>query len=179
MNENEDENIIVVVVRYQGEIRYYQSDQDLWVLDVNKWRNEFIAHGYDMPEFNDDFRFGIKIVNEKTVDKFLTSMSCYEVEKDELSYQLAIRYQTAYSFWDVIDLFPVIFVNFDEKKVAGFYPQPNVRLEYYIADGWQGEFIDFALEYPEETFPKSEKFWVKGDEDLLVMLNERGANLKN
>ncbi|ODB95154.1 group-specific protein [Candidatus Thiodiazotropha endoloripes] len=166
---------VVVVVRYQGKIRWFRSDRDLWVLDVNKWRDEFINHGYDVPEFKDSYRFGIHCVDQETASRFLENMSAYELHKDDLSLELAKRYTSARSWWDVQDLFPIMFVDFDERKVGAFYPD-GVPMERYIPDGWAGEFIDFANEYAEDIFPTEDKFWIKGDSDLLKLLNERGAS---
>ena len=168
---------IVVAIRYKGKIRWYRSDRDLWVLDVNKWRDEFIEHGYEVPKFNDSYRFGIHVVNEESVSHFLDCISEFEVNKDDLSIELAKRYTTANSWWDVGDLFPIMFVDFETKKVGAFYPE-GTPMERYVPDGWAGEFIDFANVYPEDVFPVSDKFWVKGDSDLLKLLNERGASVQ-
>jgi hypothetical protein len=102
-------------------------------------------------------------------------MSPFEISKDELSLELAKRYGSAKSWWDVGDLFPIMFVDFDNAKVAAFYAN-GTPMERYIPDNWDGEFIDFANEYPESIFPNKEKFWIKGDSDLLKILNERGAS---
>ncbi|QMV13847.1 group-specific protein [Vibrio spartinae] len=174
MSDIEDQKV-VVVVRFKGKIFWFRSDRDLWVLDVNKWRDEFIAHGYEVPEFQEDYRFGIRSVNQETAQQFLDSMFEFEVQRDELSIELANRFTTARSWWDVSDLFPIMFVNFDDCKVAGFYPD-GTPMERYIPDGWEGEFIDFANDYPEDVFPTSEKFWVQGESDLLKLLNEKGAS---
>ncbi|WP_020408552.1 hypothetical protein [Hahella ganghwensis] len=64
-----DTNEVVIAIRYRGKIRWFRSDRDLWVLDVNKWRNEFIDHGYDVPEFKVSFRFGIHCINHHNADK--------------------------------------------------------------------------------------------------------------
>lgn len=173
MSDSDIENV-VIVIRYQGKIRWFRSDRDLWVLDVNKWRDEFISQGYEVPEFKSDYRFGIHSVNQGTAERFLEHMSEFEVQRDDLSLELAKRYTTAKSWWDVKDLFPIMFVNFDDSKVGGFYPD-GAPMERYIPDGWSGEFIDFSNEYPEDIFPTEEKFWVKGDSDLLKLLNERGV----
>ncbi|KHD10513.1 group-specific protein [Candidatus Thiomargarita nelsonii] len=170
-----DVEIVVVVIRYEGKIRWFRCDRDLWLLDVNKWRNEFIKHGYDVPEFKNSYRFGIHIVNQDTVQQFLSCISEFELHKDELSIELAKRYTTASSWWDVSDLFPIMFVNFDVRKVGAFYFE-GTPMERYIPDDWTGEFIDFANDYPEEVFPKEEKFWIKGHSDLLQLLNERGVD---
>ena len=115
----------------------------------------------------------MRVVDQNDAAKFLDKMSRYEVPRDALSLDLARRFSSAGSWWDVQDLFPIAFVDFDRKKVGGFYPD-GVPMERYIPDGWVGEFIDFANEYPESLFPKAEKFWVKGDSDLLALLNQRG-----
>lgn len=67
-----------------------------------------------------------------------------------------------------------MFVDFDQREVGAFYSQ-GAAMERYVPDGWTGRFIDFATEYPEEVFPASSKFWVKGGSDLLALLNKRGA----
>ena len=173
MDDSEAQEV-VVAVRYKGKIRWFRSDRDMWVLDVNKWRDEFINYGYEVPKFQDSYRFGIHVVNQVTAERFLDCMSGFELHKDELSIELAKRYTTARSWWDVSDLFPIMFVNFDDCKVGAFYPE-GTPMERYIPEGWTGEFIDFANEYSEEVFPVTDKFWIKGDSDLLKLLNERGG----
>lgn len=165
---------VVVAVRYHGKILWYRSDRDLWVLDVNKWRNEFISHGHDVPEFNGSFRCGIYMVTQENAQQFLDCMSSFEVKRDDLSRELAKRYVSARSWWDVKDLFPIMFVNFDAREVGAFYPD-GTPMERYVPDGWNGEFVDFANEYSEDIFPLEDKFWIKGNSDLLKLLNERGA----
>ncbi|PQJ70940.1 group-specific protein [Vibrio jasicida] len=169
-----EEHQDVFVVRLNGEIKWYRSDRDLWVLDVNKWRNEFIAHGYEVPEFQNDYRFGVHSINQDTAPQFLDAISDFEVPKDQLSIELAKRFSEAKSWWDVGDLFPIMFVNFDDRRVGAFYFD-GIPMERYVPDGWEGEFIDFVNEYSEKVFPVSEKFWVKGDSDLLKLLNERAS----
>lgn len=165
---------VVVAVRYEGHIRWFRCDRDWWVMDVNKWRNELIQNGYEVPEFNEAYRFGFKVVNEKNASEFLARLKDYETTPDTLSMELAQRYQAARSWWDVGDLFPIMFIDFDSCEVGAFYSQ-GTAMERYVPDGWTGRFIDFATEYPEDVFPASSKFWVKGGSDLLMLLNQRGA----
>ena len=172
--EPDAEPLVVVAVRLSARIRWFRSERDLWVLDVNKWRQEFVDAGHDMPAFADDYRFGMHTINETNAEQFLSHISENEVSPDDLGHELARRYPSAESWWDVSDLFPIMFVDFDNTRVAGFYHE-GVAMERYVPDGWDGQFIDFANEYPEEVFPQSEKFWVKGDSDLLQLLNERGG----
>lgn len=172
---NDIENV-VVMVRYLGAIKWFRSDRDLWVLDIDKWRGEFIDQGYDVPEFSQSYRFGIRSVNQDNAGLFLDNMSEFEVDRDKLASELAMRFANARSWWDVKDLFPIMFVDFDEKRVAAFYSE-GTPMERYIPDDWVGEFVDFANEYDEKMLPATEKFWVKGNSDLLMLLNERGAAL--
>ncbi|MGS1125885.1 hypothetical protein ACVCL3_02715 [Rhodanobacter sp. UC4437_H4] len=172
MTESSVENV-VAVVRHKGRIRWFRSGRDLWILDYRKWRDSFINRGYSAPELDDSDRGGVHVVNRESAERFLDFMSEYEVGKDQLSVELARRYSQAQSWWDVADLFPIIFVDFDNERVAAFYPR-GTPMEKYLPDGWDGEFRDFATEYPAEIFPEDEKFWVKGGADLLQLLNERG-----
>lgn len=114
------------------------------------------------------------VVDRENAEQFLDHMQPYEVEADFLSQELAKGYMSAKSWWDVKDLFPIMFVDFDRKEVGAFYPD-GTRMERYLPDGWVGKFIDFANEYPEETLPTESKFWVKGGVDLLTLLNKRGG----
>lgn len=173
MTTLEVENV-VVAVRYKGRIRWFRCDRDWWVLDMNKWHDDFAQHGRDVPEHDDDFRFGLRVVNERNAAEFLACLKDYEVDPDTLALELAKRYQTARSWWDVGELFPIMFVDFDRREVGAFYPE-GTPMERYVPDGWVGQFIDFATEYPEDVFPAESKFWVKGGVDLLELLNKRGA----
>ena len=172
--ENTAEETIVVVVKENRRIRWYRSERDLWVLDVNKLRNGFLALGYDVPD-DDDFRFGLHIVDQQNADYFLKCMSRYEISKESLSSALSLEYPSAKSWWDVQHLFPIMFVDFDECTVGAFY-YDGIRMERYVPNNWCGEFIDFANEYSEEKFSSSDKFWVQDGQDLLALLNKRGAN---
>ncbi|WP_288400430.1 group-specific protein [uncultured Acinetobacter sp.] len=140
--ENTDEETIVVVVKENRRIRWYRSERDLWVLDVNKLRNGFLALGYDVPD-DDDFRFGLHIVDQQNADYFLKCMSRYEISKKSLSSALSLEYPSAKSWWDVQHLFPIMFVDFDECTVGAFY-YDGIRMERYVPNNWCGEFIDFA-----------------------------------
>ena len=172
---NTDEERVVIVARFNGEIRWFRSERELWVLNSNQWRNEFIDAGYVVPEFNQNYRFGLTVVNEKNAEYFLECMSEFEIHKDDLRLELVKQYPIANSWWDVQALFPIMFVNFDACEVAGFYPE-GIAMEQYLPDGWKGKFIDFATEYSEDIFPTSEKFWVTNGSDLLALLNARATN---
>ena len=103
-------------------------------------------------------------------------MEQFEISKNDLGNELALRFPDAQSTWDVIELFPLMFVDLDRRHVCAFYPE-GTRMERYVADGWTSEFEDFATKYPEDRFPRNEKFWIQDGIDMLDKLNERGRGL--
>jgi hypothetical protein len=174
LNEVEE---IIVVVRHHDQFHWFKGDRDLWVLDWNKWKHDFIDAGITDPhDASPDERFGIRVVNEHTADKFLTKMQPFAINKADLAEELTVLFPDAQSWWDLDYLFPIMFVDFDRKHVCAFYPE-GTRMERYIPDGWTSEFEDFATKYSEEHFPRKEKFWVRDGLDMLKELNERGRRL--
>lgn len=173
MNKLSSEHI-VAVVRNRGKILWYRSPREFWIMDLEKCKKDFFDKGYHDPILDFDFRDGISIVDSETKDSFLRYMEKYEIDKNDLSKELANRYQSAESWWDVGDLFPIVFIDFDLERVGAFYPG-GIPMERYAPSGWKGEFIDFSTEYPENIFPERDKFWIKKGCDLLKLLNERAS----
>ena len=166
----------IVVVRINGRFRWFKSDRELWVLDLDKWTKDFLDAGFQVPEPDPSERFGIPVVNERTAEHFLTEMQPFEIDKEDLARELVVRFPGAQSWWEVGDLFPIMLVDFDRRHVCAFYQQ-GTRMERYVPDGWTSEFEDFATKYPEERFPRTEKFWIQNGIDMLKELNERGQRL--
>ena len=166
---------VLAVVRHDGQIRYCLSDRDNWILDWNKWRDEFVAAGHAVPDIHvmARQRSGIAIVDSDNVEQFLRIPGMHQIDQDFLHKELVNRFPAAQSWWDVEFLFPIAFADFDNKRFAGFY-QDGPRLERYVPDGWEGEFADFANTYPPDVFPDSAKFWLVDGRDLLHELIERG-----
>jgi len=163
----------VVVVRYQGRIRWHCSDRDYWILDHKKCDQEWRDCGFDGPPFDPSFRGGMEVVDVDNAEAFLNLPDNNLLSFEWLRKTLVEAMPSAQSWWDVGYLFPVAFVDFDHKRFAGFY-NDGPRLERYVPDGWVGEFVDFANTYPEEIFPVADKFWIVDGVDLLHVLNERG-----
>lgn len=171
---------VLAVVRHNGQIQYCLSDRENWILDWNKWREEFIAAGHAVPDIHimARQRSGIAILDRDNIEQFLQMPGVHRIELDFLRKELVNRFPAAQSWWDVEFLFPIAFADFDNKRFAGFY-QDGPRLERYVPDGWQGEFADFANTYPADVFPESAKFWIVDGKDLLHELIERGRKSEN
>ena len=171
-----DAEIVVVVARYSNTFHWFRCDRELWVLDRKKWRQEFIDAGFTVPDDAQSARWGIPVVDKVTQKQFLAKVESFEIDKAELAAELSIYFNDAQSWWDVSELFPIMFADFDRQHVAAFYPH-GTRMERYVPDDWTGKFEDFATEYDENRFPLREKFWVQNGLDMLAVLNERGSNL--
>lgn len=170
-----DDELVVVLFKYHDRYRWYGGSRDLWVLDYRKWAQEFLDAGYSV-DYGAEDRFDIEVVNEDSIDLFLSKVSHLELEKDKLAKALERRFKDAKSWWDVGALFPIMFMDFDRKHVSAFYPS-GTPMERYVPDGWTSDFIDFANEYPNNLFPMEEKFWVQNGVDMLKVLNERGSSM--
>lgn len=173
-----DPQFVVAVARHKGAIHWLLLEQENLILDLAKQREEFVAAGYEVPSLDEiaKQRAGIALVDESTADKFLCTPETRELSLDFLRQALLQRFESAQSWWDVGFLFPIAFIDFDNKRFAAFY-QNGPRLERYVPDGWGGEFVDFANTYPEEVFPMAAKFWIVDGKDLLRELNDRGRAL--
>ncbi|MDX8001144.1 hypothetical protein FE394_18625 [Xenorhabdus sp. Reich] len=165
-----DDNV-VVAIKNNNIITWYQSDREIWVLDRQKWHRDFVDNDIVCPEDSADDRFGILIVNDATKDKFFDSILSFKVDNKKLE-EFKEKIQDSSSWWDSHELFPMAFIDFDSKKLSACYPYPGkVPVERYVPDGWNGEFIDFMRKFDESILPKNEKYWVINDIDYLEKLS--------
>ena len=174
-----DPRYVVAVARYKGVVHWLLSEPENLILDWKKRRDEFVAAGHQYPDLEmiAAQRAGVVLLDENTADKFLNASNARKLPLDFLRKALLERFASAQSWWDVGFLFPIAFIDFDNRRLAGFY-QSGARLERYVPDGWVGEFADFANTYPEEVFPAADKFWIVDGKDLLHELNERGRAIE-
>lgn len=152
------QNIIVGVI-FQTKFEWYVSEKEIWFLDLKKHMQAYTDKGYP-PRNPDDFsgRFDIPIVNEETAQIFLKAMEQYKVKRDELSDLLITTISKTDreedDIDDLLDFVPSLFVDFDTKRFLSSFPEP-ASFEYYVPDGWFGEYKIFAHE-----LPLTEKYWV-------------------
>lgn len=174
-----DPQYVVAVARHRGVVHWLLLEPENLVLDWRKRRDEFVSAGHQFPDLNvvAAQRAGIVVLDQDTADDFLRAPEAHKLSPEFLQLALLERFQNAQSWWDVSFLFPIAFIDFDSRRFAGFY-QSGPRLERYVPDGWEGEFVDFANTYPEDVFPESDKFWIVDGHDLLHELNERGRALE-
>ncbi|WP_099074718.1 hypothetical protein [Proteus alimentorum] len=165
-----DDNIIVAI-KYKNIITWYQADREIWIMDRYKWNKDFIDKNIAYSEDNADDRFGILVINDKNKKKFIEHLCPFMLGDKKLEV-IKNKIKKSSSWWDVHDLFPIAFIDFDSKKLSACYPYPgNIPLERYIPDDWSGEFIDFMRKLDENTLPKNKKYWVINNIDYLEKLS--------
>lgn len=141
---------IVVCVKYKGNWEWYVTKKDFWFLDLIKDGNDIMRYKY---------RFGIPIVNEYTVDKFLGYLSDFKVDCIELKMGLLEQIKSCNN--DLLDYLPSLLVDFDAKCLYSLYPEP-VPFERYVPEGWTGEYRDFLNQIPNEKV-----YWIIDDVDYF------------
>ncbi|WP_147443080.1 group-specific protein [Corallococcus sp. AB011P] len=138
----EEEQLIVVAVRFGDEWRWYRSERDCWVLDQTKWRRAFMDAGHAVPDTGFAERFGIAVADGTAVFMFLSHMEAFRVFRDELRTRLVEASRTASEWWDVASCFPTLLVDFDGRVLVSAYAE-SPRFEEYVPDGWHGQYGDF------------------------------------
>lgn len=154
------QNIIVAVI-FHGEWRWYVTDKELWFLDLNKLTNAFSDKGYDMNEEDDSERFGIRVLSEQTADLFLSLIQELRVEVTDLRQKVLEVCSSADNYDCILDVCPVLCIDFDKKVLFSLYPEP-AAYEDYVPDGWKGEYEDFTIKIPD-----NQKYWLISGKDYF------------
>ncbi len=68
---------IIVGVFYKKDFSWYITERDWWILDDIKWGESYTKKGYEVPE-DENYRFGISILDETSVEKFLENIIEYK-----------------------------------------------------------------------------------------------------
>ncbi|CAM3822677.1 hypothetical protein [Bacillus paramycoides] len=158
------ENIVVGVI-YKNEFRWYVTDKELWFLDYNKLDNAYKNLGVRI-EDNDETeeRNGIEVLDNKNIEVFLPRINKYKTTKEELNYLLLKNIKSKNAGEDLLDLSPVLLINFENKILYSMFPEP-ASYEEYVPKDWIGKYEDFT-----EFIPKSEKYWIDEFNTNLFLL---------
>lgn len=149
---------IIALVKYKKSYRWFVTDKEIWFLDMKKLISSYQNKGFEIPDTNDfSERFGIGIVNEDTVEEFLQIINEFEVSNEELSQFLI---QKSYSH--ISDMFPSLYIDFDNKKLISYYPEP-ASYEQYVPNGWLGKYEQFI-----EDVPQDYCYWIVNGENLFL-----------
>ncbi|MGY5958887.1 Group-specific protein [Kosakonia sp. BK9b] len=169
---DKDENSIVLIKR-KNQIYWFAAFKTCWVLDRINWVNDFIKHGvFGVKTYDHQERYHLPIVNEDNADNFMSLLinDGYLIDKDVLSDEFYRRLSPDTTWWDIHDLMPDLFIDFDTRTLYAQFVE-NMHYERYVPEGWSGTIIDFCSS---GLLPPSEMFWVKGDKDHRQRIIAKG-----
>lgn len=158
LNKPKYAETIIALVKYKKSYKWFVTDKEIWFLDLKKLISSYLEKGFVIhnPE---DFsgRFDIAVVNEDTVEEFLQRISEFEVINEEL---MEILVQRGYSH--ISDMLPSLYVDFDDKELTSFYPEP-ASYELYVPNGWLGKYEQFIGHIPEDY-----RYWIVNGDNLFI-----------
>ncbi|TKV14564.1 hypothetical protein FDX19_00010 [Citrobacter sp. wls619] len=163
MNINKDEKIITII-KNKGNFYWFAAFKEMWVLDRIKWGDDFISNGFkDANIDNHQERYYIAIVGKDNADDFIQHLinDEYSIKKIDLANEFYKRLSPTTKWWDIYDLFPDLFIDFDSLTLYSEFIE-NMHYEWYVPDGWNGKFMDFC---EGSILPSNEKFWIKNGID--------------
>lgn len=141
-------NEIIVLTKKSNDYNWYLSDKEFWVMDYRKY-----AHTYD-PQNNDfSYRFDIAVLNEDSASSFFEKMKDFKIDQAELT-QLIKDNLPLESWEENLGLFPVLFLDFDDKKMMSLYSE-LFQFEKYVPVGWHGEYESFYA-----VIPQDNRYWI-------------------
>ena len=163
MNVNKDDELLVIV-KNEGRFYWFVAFKEMWVLDRVKWVDDFVKNGVEinLQDIHKE-RYDIPVVNEENVRIFIDNLikEGYLYDKDDMAVAFYNRLSEKTTWWDIYDLMPDLFIDFDSKRLYSEYVE-NMHYHKYVPDVWLGELVDFCSD---GTLPQDEIFWIKNETD--------------
>lgn len=140
MNVNKDDELLVIV-KNEGRFYWFVAFKEMWVLDRVKWVDDFVKNGVEinLQDIHKE-RYDIPVVNEENVQIFIDNLikEGYLYDKDDMSVAFYNRLSEKTTWWDIYDLMPDLFIDFDSKRLYSEYVE-NMHYHKYVPDGWLGK----------------------------------------
>ena len=156
------EQDLIALVLCRKKAYWFLTFKEMWVLNRKKWINEFISNGVKgvNPEDHEE-RYNLALVNEDNAEYFISKLikDNYVLDKNDLSTEFYKRLESASDWWDIYDLMPDIYIDFDNKKMYSNHIEA-IQLVNYLPVNWVAERKDFCQG---EILPESEKFWISNN----------------
>ena len=160
---------VIALIHYKGDWLYYAAPSEFWVLDWDAWGDAFAEAGYpgDEPatgpdvENDPDERFGIRIVDDASMEVFLARLVPYRLREDELTAELRGGWSLHHDWEEILHLFPKVLIDADRRRLSSIHVE-GMSYEEYVPEGWGGDAEDFY-----EVIPPEHRFWIDGGKDYL------------
>ncbi|HIC8929199.1 TPA: hypothetical protein ACW7ZA_003221, partial [Enterobacter asburiae] len=112
------------------------------------------------------------VVNEKNAQIFIGNLikDGYLYDKDDIAEAFYNRLSEKTTWWDIYDLMPDLFIDFESKRLYSEYVE-SMHYYKYVPDGWFGELVDFCSD---GSLPQDEMFWIKNETDYRSVVIAKG-----
>ncbi|AMA03688.1 hypothetical protein ABKV78_16585 [Enterobacter asburiae] len=172
MNVNKDDELLVIV-KNEGRFYWFVAFKEMWVLDRVKWIDDFVKNGVEinLQDIHKE-RYDIPVVNEKNAQIFIGNLikDGYLYDKDDIAEAFYNRLSEKTTWWDIYDLMPDLFIDFESKRLYSEYVE-SMHYYKYVPDGWFGELVDFCSD---GSLPQDEMFWIKNETDYRSVVIAKG-----
>ena len=172
MNVNKDDELLVIV-KNEGRFYWFVAIKEMWVLDRVKWIDDFVKNGVEinLQDIHKE-RYDIPVVNEKNAQIFIGNLikDGYLYDKDDIAEAFYNRLSEKTTWWDIYDLMPDLFIDFESKRLYSEYVE-SMHYYKYVPDGWFGELVDFCSD---GSLPQDEMFWIKNETDYRSVVIAKG-----
>ena len=172
MNVNKDDELLVIV-KNEGRFYWFVAFKEMWVLDRVKWIDDFVKNGVEinLQDIHKE-RYDIPVVNEKNAQIFIGNLikDGYLYDKDDIAEAFYNRLSEKTTWWDIYDLMPDLFIDFDSKRLFSEYVE-SMHYHKYVSDGWLGELVGFCSD---GSLPQDEMFWIKNETDYRSVVIAKG-----
>ncbi|MHA8111814.1 hypothetical protein ACX122_01585 [Kosakonia cowanii] len=168
---NKPEDVLVIIKKDQL-FYWFAAFKEIWIMDRVQWVADFILSGVEgIIEGVHKERYNIPILCERNVDEFISLLkrdrSLYN--RDEIANEFYKRLTADTTWWNINDLMPDLFIDFDSKILYSQYVE-NMHYETYVPEGWRGELVDFC----DSCFLDiHECYWIKNGFNYRTMIMTR------
>ena len=142
-------------------------------MDRVKWIDDFVKNGVEinLQDIHKE-RYDIPVVNEKNAQIFIGNLikDGYLYDKDDIAEAFYNRLSEKTTWWDIYDLMPDLFIDFESKRLYSEYVE-SMHYYKYVPDGWFGELVDFCSD---GSLPQDEMFWIKNETDYRSVVIAKG-----
>ncbi len=153
---------MIVATRHRDVVRWYDSEPEIWILDQQRWAEAFRGAGHILESENDfSERFGIQVLDSEKALDFFEHIVDFRVSQDELQRRFREALTSANDWFDVAEDLPVLFVDFDTRKLWSIHPELSSFVEF-VPPGWTAESRSFFDEMPTQT-----RYWLIDGKDAL------------
>lgn len=142
---------LIVALRWQGQLRWYCSNYQDWIL--NKVKQAELLHIHD-PDFSD--RYGIGILSRDTADEFIRQHAAFELTHEELAAWVAAK--PFPPTWEAVmeGIYPSMLIDFDLQMLDCYGGLPRAYGDF-LPPGWNSgpTILSITKDIPEE-----QKYWL-------------------